>query len=104
MDSTVGSVRSFNAPRYSPRALVLLHRTVLASATAITGRHALGEVSGAPRQRLSDARAVLAYSREVATALSDARAVLAYSREVATAPPGANGTPMTGIPFEAATP
>ena len=87
MGSTMGSVRSFNAPRYSPRALVLLHRTVLASATAITGRHALGEVSGAPRQRLSDARAVLAYSREVATA-----------------PPGANGTPMTVIPFEAATP
>ncbi len=46
-----------------------------------------GEVSGVPRQRLSDARAVLAYSREVATA-----------------PPGPNGTPMTGIPFEAATP
>ncbi len=36
--------------------------------------------------------------------LSDARAVPAYSREVATAPPGANGTPMTVIPFEAATP
>ncbi len=88
MGSTVGSDRSFNAPRYSPRALVLLHRTVLASATAITGRHALGEVSGAPRQRLSDA----------------ARAVVAYSREVATAPPGPNGTPMTVISFEAATP
>ncbi len=37
-------------------------------------------------------------------ALSDAHAVLAYSRAVATAPPGANGTPMTVIPFEAATP
>ncbi len=36
--------------------------------------------------------------------LSDARAVLAYSREVATAPPGPNGTPMTVIPFEPATP
>ena len=36
--------------------------------------------------------------------LSDAHAVLAYSREVATAPPGANGTPMTVIPFEATTP
>ena len=27
--------------------------------------------------------------------LSDARAVLAYAREVATAPPGPNGTAMT---------
>ena len=50
-------------------------------------RHAIGEVASVPRQRLSDARAVLAYSREVATA-----------------PPGANGAPMTVIPFEAATP
>ena len=36
--------------------------------------------------------------------LSDARAVLTYFREVATAPHGPNGTPMTVIPFEAATP
>jgi len=36
--------------------------------------------------------------------LSDAHAVLAYSREVATAPLGPNGTPMTVIPFEVATP
>ncbi len=36
-------------------------------ARARWGRSALRDVSGVPRQRLSDARAVLAYSREVAS-------------------------------------
>ncbi len=54
---------------------------------ATAGEMAACEVSGVPRRRLSDALAVLAYSREVATA-----------------PPGPNGTPMTVIPFEPATP